>query len=223
MSPLLFNSIAHWGYPLVQSVIILIAYYRCRPVFPSTYPQKSPSPLFWLFHVSNLTFTLHTSSIQKKKIWSSTGGNQPPKWPGKLLLHYSQWPIFACSESAKDTQRYFNCLYTTLMAENLNAGWHKGTFEILCDTYGQELQQPISISCHGLLEDRAEVTGWRVVGNKTEMCPAHGQWRCGEQPIPSPDTTSSSSSSSSSSHHIIPAHHLLTYLPHLPDAERLFS
>ena len=40
--------------------------------------------------------------------------------------------------------------------------------------------------------------------NKTEMCPVHGQWRCGEQPIPSPDTTSSSSSSSSSSHHIIP-------------------
>ena len=82
--------------------------------------------------------------FQKRRYDRQRGGNQPPKWPGKLLLHYSQWPIFACSESAKDTQRYFNCLYTTLMAENLNAGWHKGTFEILWDTYGQELQQPIS-------------------------------------------------------------------------------
>ena len=42
------------------------------------------------------------------------GKLNPPKRLGKLLLHYSQWPIFACSESATYIQRYFNCLYSTL-------------------------------------------------------------------------------------------------------------
>ena len=43
--------------------------------------------------------------VEKKKIWS--GGNQPPKWPGKLLLHYSQWPIFACSRKCQRHPKVF--------------------------------------------------------------------------------------------------------------------
>ena len=51
---------------------------------------------------------------QKRRYDRQWGGNQPPKRPGKLPLHYSQWPIFACSGKLRSHPRYFNCLCTTL-------------------------------------------------------------------------------------------------------------
>ena len=108
----LFNFRAHRLFPLSQSVIIPIAFTGAVRVFT----QLTLKSL--LFHFSDysmfpispslcLLLSLCLPPSLKKKIRPSMGDSSTPQGPDKLLLHYFQWPIFACSGKHRSHPKVF--------------------------------------------------------------------------------------------------------------------
>ena len=91
---------------------------------------------------------------------------------------------------------------------------HLKSYEILTGRGSSDQYPP---KCHGSLEDRAESWVWRVSAKYKTNVSGHGQWRCGEQPIPCPNTHFSSS------YPIIPAPHFPPTLLTSPHVERFIS